>query len=62
MMRRLPILIAASFWFLAGSAVFAQSTASASEDTSRTPAFPYLVASLSVGLIMLIVCMPSRKR
>ena len=43
-------------------AVFAQSTASGSESTGKSPAFAYVVASLSALLIMLILCMPSRKR
>ena len=55
--------VAAFFWILAGPAVvFAQSTASASESTGKSPAFAYVVASLSSLLIMLILCMPSRKR
>ena len=41
---------------------FAQSTASGSESTTKSPAFAYVVASLSALLIMLILCMPSRKR
>ena len=64
MMRlRLLSALAALFWTLVGPAeVFAQSTASASESTGKSPAFAYVVASLSSLLIMLILCMPSRKR
>jgi hypothetical protein len=55
--------LAPVFWILAGPAeVFAQSTAAASESTGKSPAFAYVVASLSSLLIMLILCMPSRKR
>ncbi len=48
-------------WMLAGPAqAFAQSTAS--EGPGKSPAFAYVVACLSSLLIMLILCMPSRKR
>jgi hypothetical protein len=62
-MRRLSLQILSVWWLLAGPAyAFAQSTASGSESTGKSPAFAYVVASLSALLIMLILCMPSRKR
>lgn len=44
------------------SVASAQSTASSSEDSSKSPALAYAVAFLSTLLIMVIMCMPSRKR
>lgn len=62
-MRRLSCRILPVLWILTGPArAFAQSTASGSESTVKNPAFAYMVASLSTILIMLILCMPSRKR
>jgi hypothetical protein len=61
--RRPSLRIVPVLWMLAGPAqAFAQSTASGSESTGKSPAFAYVVASLSALLIMLILCMPSRKR
>lgn len=63
LMRFLRLRLIPLLWLLAGPAqVFGQSTASGSESTGKSPAFAYVVASLSALLIMLILCMPSRKR
>jgi hypothetical protein len=63
-MRCLSLFVGSTLWLLAGPAQgFAQSTASASEaGGAKSPAFAYVVACLSGLLIMLILCMPSRKR
>ena len=63
-MRRLPFFLASITWLLAcGGDIFAQSTASASEGGGgKNYAFAYVVTVLSTILIMLILCMPSRKR
>jgi hypothetical protein len=62
-MRRLSLGLLSFAWLLvACSTSFAQSTASGSENPGKSPAFAYVVASLSGLLIMLILCMPSRKR
>jgi hypothetical protein len=62
-MRFWHLRIVPALWLLIGPAqAFAQSTASGSESTQKNPAFAYMVACLSAILIMLILCMPSRKR
>jgi hypothetical protein len=70
MWRRLLCLLAS--WLIAlgfGSAVEAQPpTPSASSQTKETPFEPrppvleYALAFLATGLVLLIICMPSRKR
>jgi hypothetical protein len=62
-MSRLSLWLFSIAWLLiVSSSSFAQSTASGSENPGKSPAFAYVVASLSGLLIMLILCMPSRKR
>ena len=63
-MHRLSLWLFSAAWLvLCCSTAWAQSTASGSESNGqRSPAFAYMVACLSGLLIMLIICMPSRKR
>jgi hypothetical protein len=62
-MSRLSLWLFSIAWLLiVSSDSFAQSTASGSENPGKSPAFAYVVACLSGLLIMLILCMPSRKR
>ena len=42
--------------------LLAQSTASSSEDSSKSPAMSYAIAVMATMLVLVILCMPSRKR
>lgn len=56
------IILTAQFVLACVPTALGQSTASTSEDSSRSPALAYAVAFLSTIMIMVIMCMPSRKR